>query len=130
MPAYGDIPSGVGTTGAVPTAISPGDTIALFNETVVALEASIVVARAVGLSQSDQGITFFIEFASAPTDSLQILGSNKAPAAVFNLNDWYVLFTSTNKSPDYYTDTGRFLYYCAYEASQSGGGKLTVIAQR
>lgn len=109
----------------------PGDALTLFNnETVAALQASLVMARAMGPVGADQGVTFFIEFGAVPTDSLQILGSNKLPAAVFALADWYVLYTSTNKQTDYYTDTGRFGYYCAYLASQSAGGKLTVIAQR
>lgn len=131
MPAYGDLPSGVGATTVGPTALSPGDSLALFNnETVTALEASIIANRALSPSGSDQGVTFFIEFAAAPTDSLQILGSNKAPAAVFALADWASLYTSTNKQTDSYADTARFAYYCAYLASQSAGGKLTVIAQR
>ena len=131
MPNYGDLPVGVGTTVAGPTACIPGDSLALFNnETVTAAQASIVMARAKGPGDDDAGTTFFIEFAAAPTDSLEILGSNKVPAAVFNLADWYVLFTSTNKQQDYYTDTGRFAYYCAYLASQAAGGKVTVNAQR
>lgn len=131
MPAYGDLPSGIGATAAGPTAVIPGDNLTLFNsETVAALVASIVLARAMGRGDADQGVTFFIEFAAAATDSLQILGTNKLPAAAFNLNDWVSLYTSTNKQQDSYTDTGRFAYYCAYLASQSGGGKLTVIAQR
>jgi hypothetical protein len=131
MPAYGDLPSGVGATTAGPTAIAPGDSLVLFNnETVAALEASIVAARAESPSGSDQGITFFMEFAAAPTASLEILGTNKPPAAVFALADWAVLYTSANKQQDSYTDTARFAYYCAYLASQSAGGKLTVIAQR
>ena len=131
MPNYGDLPVGVGTTVAGPTACIPGDSLALFNnETVTAPQASIVLARGNSPSGSDQGTTFFIEFAAAPTDSLQILGSNKVPAAVFSLADWYALYTSTNKQTDYYTDTGRFAYYCAYLASQSAGGKVTVNAQR
>ena len=131
MPNYGDLPVGVGTTVAGPTACIPGDSLALFNnETVTAAQASIVMARANSPSDSDAGTTFFMEFASAPTSSLEILGSNKPPAAVFNANDWVVLATSTNKQQDSYTDTARFAYYCAYLVSQSAGGKLTVIAQR
>ena len=138
MPNSGDLPVGVGTAVAGPTACIPGDSLALFNnETVAATpQASIVMARAMSPVGSDQGTTFFIEFAAPPTDSLEILGSNNAPVAnaagvyIFNLADWYVLFTSTNKQQDYYTDTGRFAYYCAYLASQSAGGKVTVNAQR
>jgi hypothetical protein len=131
MPNYGDLPGGVGATTAGPTSIAPGDALTLFNnETLVAPQASIVAARAESPSHADQGITFFMEFAAAPTSSLQILGSNKPPAAVFNLNDWVILATSTNKQQDSLNDVGRFAYYCAYLASQSAGGKLTVIAQR
>lgn len=131
MPAYGDLPTGVGATTAGPTALASGDNLALFNnETVAALEASIVVAPMTSPSGADASITFVSQFAAAPTASLQILGTNKTPAAVFTLADWYALWTSTNKQQDYYTDTGRFAYYCAYVASQSAGGKLTLIAQR
>jgi hypothetical protein len=131
MASYGDLPSGVGTTAASPTAVAPGDNLVLFNnETVTAPQASIVLNRAMGRGDEDAGISFFIEFASSPTDSLQILGSNKLPAATFALADWIVLFTSANNQKDAYTDTQRFAYYCAYLVSQSGGGKLTVTAQR
>ena len=131
MPNYGDLPSGVGGTLQGPTACQPGDTLALFNsETVTAPQASIVLGRAMGPVGNDAGVTFFMEFVSAPTSSLQILGTNKTPALVFNLADWYALWTSTNKQQDYYTDTGQFSYYCAYLASQSAGGKVSVIAQR
>ena len=137
MPSYGDLPVGVGTTIAGPTACIPGDALVLFNnETVVAPQASIAMARAKGHGDNDSGTTFQIEFAAVPTDSLIILGSNKAPVPnaagvyVFNLADWAQLFTSTNQQQDHYTDTQRFAYYCAYLASQSAGGKLTVTAQR
>ena len=137
MPSYGDLPVGAGTTVAGPTACVPGDQLILFNnETVTAAQASIVMARAKGPGDDDAGTTFFIEFAAAPTDSLEILGSNKTPVPnaagvyVFNLADWYLLFTSTNKQQDYYTDTGRFAYYCAYMATQAAGGKVICIAQR
>ncbi len=83
-----------------------------------------------GPAGTDAGATFFIEFASSPTDSLQILGTNKTPAAAFALADWESLYTSSNKQTDAYTDTGRYAYYCAYLASQSGGGAVTVTVQR
>lgn len=132
MPKYGDLPKGVGATTAGPTALSPGDRLTLFNdEALVAPQASIVFNRALGRTDGDAGVTFFIEFAGAiPTDSVVILGSNKAPAAVFTAADWVYLFTSNNKQQDAYTDTGRFEYYCAFLASQSAGGNLTVIAKR
>ena len=132
MPNYGDLPAGVGATTASPTAVQPGDSLALFNNETIAAppQASIVLARVQGREDADQGITFFIEFAASPTDSLQILGTNKLPAAVFNLVDWFSLYTSSNKQQDGYTDTARYAYYCAYLASQSAGGKVLVIAQR
>lgn len=132
MPFYGDLPAAVGATLAGPTSVEPGNSLILFNNETIAAppQASIVLARAMGHDDPDSGTTFFIEFATAPTDSLLILGSNKIPAAVFNLNDWITLYTSTNKFQDAYTDTGRLSYYCAYLASQSGGGALLVKAQR
>jgi len=121
---------GAALPGGSLTAIQPGDGLYLWNaETPAAPQASIVLVRALGPT-GEAGITFSINFAAAPTDSLQILGSNKPPAAAFTLTDWESLYTSSNKQNDSYTDTARFEYYCAYLASQSAGGALTVIAQR
>ena len=122
MPLYGVSP---------PIGLSPGQQMVLFaGESLTAPQASQVFSRGPSPSLSDQGITFFMQFASSPTRSLLILGSNKLPAATFTSGDWITLATSSNKQVDSYTDTTRYTFYCAYLASQSGGGALTVNAQR
>ena len=121
MPNYGT-PQAGGTL----TALQPGDAMYLFNaESPTAPQASVAFARAVGPSASDQGVTFQIEFAAAPTASVLIQGSNVDSDA------WYItLYTSSNKQFDSYTDTQRFAFYRSKLASQSAGGALTVLAQR
>lgn len=93
-------------------------------------QASVVVER--GKSGTDDaGISFQIEYKTAPTAVIQILGSNDPNAlAAFNLAQWVVLFTSTNQQSDGYTDTSRWRYYCAYLISESAGLPVTVTAQR
>ena len=124
MPSYG-LPQAGGIT-----ALYPGDSLTLFGaETPSAPQASIVFAR--GMSPSgDAGTTFQSGFASSPTATLEVLGSNIAPAADFTLGDWAVLYTSTDKPADSYTDLNRFAYYCVYLATQSAGGAVTVAVQR
>lgn len=127
MSNYGTLQPG----GSQVTALGPGESLTLFNaETPAAPQASLAFLRDNSASFSDQGVTFQILFSAFPTSSVQVLGSNKVPAAAFNLNDWQSLYTSTNKQVDAYTDTGRFAYYCAYLATQSGGGAITVTVQR
>lgn len=123
MPSYGS---------QTPIGLFPGDIpYSLFAaETPTAPQASQVIARGPSPSRSDQGITFDIEFASSPTDSLQVLGSNVVPKSSFTSGDWNTLYTSSNKQKDSYTDTARFRFYSVYLASQSGGGAVTVIASR
>lgn len=126
MPLYGAPQSGGLTM------LSPGEATTLFAaaDTITAPQASIAFCRGASPVADDAGTTFQIEFASSPTDSLEILGSNKAPAASFVVEDWVVLATSSDKESDLYTDTGRWAYYCAYLVTQSGGGACTVLAQR
>lgn len=121
MPNYG-----VAQAGGVLTSVPVGEKFTLFNaESVTAPQASVAFNRAPSPSGADQGITFTIDFASSPTASVTIQGSNTDVDA-----DYLVLATSSNKQHDSYTDTGRFAYYRANVASQSGGGAITVKAQR
>lgn len=125
MPSYGT-PQAGGLT-----AVYPGDALTLFaGETPTAPQASVVFARGMSPSGDDAGITFQSGFADNPTAVLEVLGSNIAPAADFALLDWAVLYTSTDKQTDSYTDTNRFAYYCVYLPSQSAGGAITVAVQR
>jgi len=121
MPNYG-----VKQAGGVLTSVCPGDQYFLFNaETPTAPQASVAFSRGSYQPADDAGITFQIIFASAPTASVTIQGSNVDSNA-----DYVVLFTSTNKQFDSYTDTNRFQFYRANLASQSAGGAITVVAQR
>lgn len=121
MPNYG-----VAQVGGTVAAVAPGDQYFLWNaETPTAPQASVAFARQMGPGQTDAGITFTISFASAPTDSLVIQGSNVDSDAQYQS-----LYTSTNKQLDAYTDTGRWAFYRAKLVTQSAGGAVTIIAQR
>jgi hypothetical protein len=120
MPNYGVVQAG----GIV--ALQPGDLYYLFNtESPTAPQASVSFARAMGPTQGDNGITFQILFASAPTAVVLIQGSNVDTDA-----DYETVYTSTNLQNDSYTDIGRFAFYRAKLLSQSAGGALSVIASR
>lgn len=117
---------GTPQAGGTLTALQPGDSLDLFNaETPAAPQASIAFARGSSPSGSDQGVTFQIAFAAAPTASVVIQGSNIDSDA-----DYETLYTSSNKQFDAYTDTGRWAFYRAKLVSQSAGGAVTVLAQR
>ena len=106
--------------------INPGESIYLFNaESPAAPQASVAFCRGVGPMETPAGLVFTIKFATAPTDSLVIQGSNTDLDG-----DYQTLFTSTNKQYDYYADIGEFLFYRAKLVSQSGGGAVTVLVQR
>lgn len=133
MPSFGVAQSGGNANPSLNiAAVFPGDQYYLFNaEAPAPPQASVVIERGKSPSGADSGITFLIEFSTAPTDSLQILGSNDPTALnAFNINQWQSLYTSSNKQVDAYTDTGRYRYYCAYLASLTPGPTVTVIAQR
>jgi len=98
----------------------------LFNaESPTAPQASIAFARAYSPAANDEGITFEVIFASAPTAAVAIQGSNVDSDA-----DYINLTTFTNQQFGSYTDTQRFAFYRAKLTSYSSGGALTVIAQR
>src|SRR5690242_19474504 len=118
MPNYGTPQSG-GLT-----ALAPGESMYLFNaETPAAPQASIPFARAISASQDDAGTTFQIIFDAAPTAVVDIQCSNVDIDA-----DYITVYTSTDTQFDAYTDIGRSAFYRAKLVS--GGGTLTVIAQR
>lgn len=118
MPLYGS-PQG-------PVAAIPGDTVVLFNaETLTAPSNSIALNRATGPGGYPAGIVFTVHFASSPTAVLTIQGSNQ------DTDSWYqTLWTNAGTQNDYYADQGNFAFYRAHLESQSGGGAVTVVAQR
>ena len=119
MPLYGALLPGGG-----PTALGPGDSIALFNaETPTAPQASMAISTA--FSYEQKNIVFTTSFAAAATAVVVIQGSN-----VDVDGQYQTLYTSTNKQGDYYADYGGFKYYRAQLVSYVAGGALTVLAQR
>lgn len=122
MPAFNTVQAG-----GVRTALSPGDSLALFNaETVTSNEASIPFNRANGPSGDDAGTTFSIDWETTPTGSTVLIQvANQDVDA-----DYVTVYTSTALQHDVYTDIGRARYYRAKVAPYAAGGKLTLIANR
>lgn len=116
---------GTPQVGGVLTALSPGDSMKLFDAETPAAPASSIAFRRAYSQAADGGVTFTISFAAAPTSVLVIQGSNTDVDA-----EYQTLYTSTDKQLDNYTDTTLFAFYRARLVSQSAGGAVTVIAQR
>lgn len=141
MPLYGAAQSGSSATlsfdgagnpiytpkpGLNLTSLGPGEFMKLFDAEVVAAgQASIAISRGNSPSAADNGITFQIIWASAPTAVIEIQGSNVDVDA-----DYETLYSSSNVRYDNYTDTVRWQYYRAKVISYSAGGACTVNAQR
>jgi hypothetical protein len=124
---------GINQAGGTLTSIIPGDSFTLFDaETLTAPQASIAFSRGLSPAAGDNGITFQILFAGAPTAVVKILATNvyQYPGKAFDLSEWVVVYSSTDLQQDAYTDIGRSAFYCAYLASQSAGGALTVLVER
>ena len=118
-----------GLQGIPYTDLRPGDSLALFDaETRAGGDVSTVIARGESPSGSDQGITFQVHFASSPTASLTIKGSNVTPTSSGPQNG--VTLKTVTTQDDSYTDTARWAFYWASLDSYSAGDALTVIAQR
>jgi hypothetical protein len=114
MPNYG-------TVG--PVAVYPGQQYAMFNAespTPAQASASVTIPK-----HTNVPIAFTVAFATSPTDSLVIQGSMVDVDASYQ-----TLYTSTNTQKDVYLDYGKFQFYRANLASQSGGGAVTVIIKR
>jgi hypothetical protein len=94
-------------------------------ETLATGDASVAINRGPAPGMADQGTTFQISFASAPTATVIIQGSNVDLAA-----DYVDLYTSTNKQFDTFTDVTRFAFYRAKMSAYSAGGACTVTVQR
>jgi hypothetical protein len=125
MPLYGVPQSGGNSSANLNLAsIQPGDQYTLFNaETLTAPQASVAFTRGQG-PFGENGVTFQMSFATAPTAVLVIQGSNVDLDAAYE-----TLWTSTNTQYDNYTDTAKWAFYRAKLVSQSGGGACTVTAR-
>ena len=123
MPAFN------GASNVLATQVAQGDTIPLFSaETVVAAENSTVIAV---LSSSPSGrrvITFTINWAAVPTAVIEIFGSNNYPSSAGPDPAGFLLYTSTNKQNDNFTDSTGFVFYWAQCVSITGSTLCTVIA--
>ena len=123
MPVYGTVQAGNNQ----PAAVQPGDSIYLFNnESPSAPVASIPFARGYNPGGgATNPIIFHVRWASAPTATLNIQGSNVDADA-----QYVTVGQIVNQSPGYYADAGGFAFYRVQLASQSAGGAITVLVQR
>lgn len=122
MPQYSTLQAG-----GVRTSLSPGDSLALFNnEAVVNGEASIPFNRANGPSGDDAGTTFSIDWQNAPTGSTVVIQASNTDVDA----NYVTVYTSTAQQHDLYTDIGRSKFYRAKVTTYASGGNLTVTAQR
>lgn len=123
MPAFN------GNANILATLVSPGDTISLFaaTDTLTAPVNSFVLSVNDSAPFGRDLITFQGNFASSPTAVWEVYGSNTYPTSSAPQNG-VLLYTSTNKQADNYTDNLAFAFYWAELVSQSAGGALTLTA--
>lgn len=109
-------------------ALYPKDSYTLFSasDTLVAGSNSQIITIGAAGPVPRGVMTFQGDFASSPTAAYEILGSNTQPTATAPDPNGTVLYTSTNKQHDNYTDNLGFTFYWAQLVSQSGGGALTL----
>lgn len=105
-----------------------GEQIYLWNNESPAAGANSIVITRGESPASNRGITFQLDFASAPTASVTIQGSNFTPPASGPING--ITLATLNTIDSAYNDTGSYAFYWANIVSVSGGEPLTLIAQR
>jgi hypothetical protein len=107
--------------------VIPGSTVALFNaETLAAPAVSVVIAPADAGPVGRRAIQFSVDFASAPTASVSIWGSNQYPTTTPVAG--VQIGTSITTQHAGMTDTSGFAFYWAQLDSYAAGGALTVSA--
>jgi len=113
--------------GPLSVQVGSGTTIPLFNaETLTAPATSPVIAPVDAGPVERNAITFEATWATAPTASLSIFGSNVAPTVAGpQAGVSLAIMAAQNGS---YTDTNGYAFYWAVLASQSAGGAVSVIA--
>ncbi len=116
-----------GSANNLATQVQPGDTITLFADTLAATAVSTVIAPVDGGPISRGAITFQAHFASAPTASLTIKGSNFPPTSAGPQNG-ITIGTAITTQNGSVTATEAYAFYWASLDSYSAGGVLTVIA--
>lgn len=119
--------NGLGVTSCPATSICSGVQLTMVNaETPAAGYVSIVLSRA--LDSQDKAVTFTVSWASSPSATVEILGSNIAPTVNgFDPNGFIV---ATGATQSWEASDGLYRFYQVKVAAYSSGGALTVIAQR
>jgi hypothetical protein len=117
-----------GNANNLATQVQSGDTVPLFaaTDSLTAPAVSTVIAPVDGGPVQRSAITFQAHFATTPTASLTIKGSNFSPTAS-GVQHGITIGTITTQDASV-TDTGAYAFYWASLDSQTGGGALTVIA--
>ena len=113
--------------GGVLTELSPAESLTLFDgtETPAAGLTSLAFIRGPSPSLADAGMTFQIDFLSAPTATILVQGSNIDVEA-----DYETLWPSINTQFDNYTDTTRWKFYRVKLSAYQAGGMPVVTVQR
>ena len=140
MQTYGTVQAG-----GVPTALSPGGRLVLFDgtETPAAGLTSLPFVRAPGPAFSECGTLFSCNFAANPNATLVIEASNSDVLDGLTQaqadGSYQILFTFTPAQSealagygyvDNYADIGNWKYYRAKLTAYVSGGMPTVIVQR
>ena len=112
--------------GNVRTAVYPGDKYVLFDgtETPSVGLKSVAFNRAPGNMQSGNGMVFTVDFASAPTATVQIQGANTDAEAN------YQILSTISTQHGYYADLGLFCFYRCVLSAYGAGGQPIVTVQR
>jgi hypothetical protein len=121
MPAFN------GNQNGLATAVYPGDSINLFDETPVLGETSIVIAPVDSAPFGRKRISFTGQFAVAPTATILIYGSNTYPTTAGPQNG-QLIGTWTNLLSNSQVDESGFAFYWAVVSAYSAGGNLTLTA--
>jgi hypothetical protein len=118
-----------GSANNLATQVQPGDTVTLFaaSDTLTAPAVSTVIAPVDAGPVERSCITFQAHFASTPTASLTIKGSNFPPTSAGPQNGITIGAAITTQNAAV-VDTAGYAFYWASLDSQSAGGAVTVIA--
>jgi hypothetical protein len=127
MPAYG-----VAQAGGVLTCLIPGDRYELFSglETPAAGLKSVAFSRGFGPGAYPAGMVFQIIFASAPTATVLIQGSNADVDGDYVTLATVAFPLAPVSNVGYYSDLGQWAFYRAILSVTSAGGMPAIIVQR
>ena len=119
MPLYG-------TTLPEPARIYPGQQYALFDgtETPGAGVKSVVFRPSQNNGILPSGMVFTVDFALAPTATVQVQGANT------DIDANYQILSTISTQHGYYSDLGEFAFYRAVLSTYSAGGMPVVAVNR